>query len=611
VLQQMRSLAKYIWVLVALVFVGGFLLYQTSGLMGRTPVTSTTPVAVVNGREILYSEWTACVQNEIQSEQQREAGHSLTQDDTRRIQNSVFNQMISEVLLQQEYQRRGIFVTDDEVREFARYAPPPWVTNAPELQTEGHFDPEKYRRLLTSPQARQGGLLVQLEAYYRSEIPREKLFDQISSGVYVTDAELWRSWRDAHDSAQVTYVAFHAALDSALSKSLSDGDLRAYFDKHKADFERPGQATLSVVMIPKVITAADSATARGRALQLRTEISGGAKFEDVAKRESADSVSGANGGALGRGGRNRFAPEFEKAAYALKVGEVSEPVLTQFGYHLIRVDEHKGDTLGLRHILIRIQPSDSSATATDRRADELSRLAASSVDQPKKLDSAAAKLGLPVRRVVAFEDQQAMFNGKPVPSVSAWAFGGARPGETSELFDDENGYYLARLDALIEGGEPKFESVKEEVRARVALERKVDQLVAPATKLASDAAASSLESAAQRQSLKVEQTPLFSRVSVVPGLGQFTEAVGAAFALPTGAVSAPVKTNEGVYVLRVDKRVTADSAAWLKQKEVQRQQRLQQLRQQRIQTYLEDLRKSAKIDDRRKQINATQRRTEA
>ena len=49
----MRSLAKYIWVLVALVFVGGFLLYETSGLMGRTPVTPTTPVAVVNGQEIL------------------------------------------------------------------------------------------------------------------------------------------------------------------------------------------------------------------------------------------------------------------------------------------------------------------------------------------------------------------------------------------------------------------------------------------------------------------------------------------------------------------------------------------------------------------------------
>src|SRR5205085_2086831 len=145
----------------------------------------------------------------------------------------------------------------------------------------------------------------------------------------------------------------------------------AYFDQHKTDFAGPGRAVLSVVMIPRVVTAADSAAARTRALQLRDEIAKGAKFEDVAKRESADTASGAQGGDLGRGGKNRFVPEFEKAAYALKVGEVSQPVLTPFGYHLIRVDEHKGDTLALRHILIKIQPSDSASTRVDREADQL------------------------------------------------------------------------------------------------------------------------------------------------------------------------------------------------------------------------------------------------
>ena len=144
-LQQMRGLAKYIWVFVALVFVGGFLLYETSGLMGRTPVTATTAVAVVNGHELSYRDYLARVQNEIQNAQQRE-GRTLSQDDTRRIENAVFDQMVSEVLLQDEYRKRGIVVTDDEVREFARYAPPPWITGAPELQTDGRFD--RYRLIV-------------------------------------------------------------------------------------------------------------------------------------------------------------------------------------------------------------------------------------------------------------------------------------------------------------------------------------------------------------------------------------------------------------------------------------------------------------------------------
>jgi peptidyl-prolyl cis-trans isomerase D len=606
----MRGLAKYIWILVALVFVGGFLVYETSGLLGRTPVTPTTAVAVVNGHEILYNQFLARVQNEIQAAQQQQGGRTLSQDDTRRIENGVFEQMVSEILLQDEYGKRGIVVTDDEVREFAKYAPPQWIQQAPELQTEGRFDPEKYARLLASPQARQSGLLVQLEQYYRSEIPRQKLFDQISSGAYVTDTELWRAWRDQHDSAQVSFVAFAPTPDSTAAKAIPESDLRTYFDRHKDEFQAQGRAWLSVVSIPKAITAADTAAARARALALREEIVKGAKFEDVAKRESADTLSGQAGGDLGKGVKGRFVSEFEKAAYALPVGEVSQPVETPFGFHLIRVDSKKGDTLGVRHILVRVEMADTTAARIDKEADALSNAAASS-EQGAKLDSAARNLKLPITPMQVIEDQPAISAGRVIPSVSAWAFGGAKRGETSELFDDESGYYLARLDSIQPGGEPKFENVKDAVRARVAAERQIEKLMPQAEQLASAAARSSLDAAAQQAGKKVEQTPLFSRSSLVPGLGQFTEPIGAAFALPVAAVSQPIKSTDGVYVIRVDKRILADSTAWAAQKQVQRQTRLQQLQQQRIQMFLGDLRKAAKVDDRRKQINAATRRTEA
>ena len=96
----------------------------------------------------------------------------------------------------------------------------------------------------------------------------------------------------------------------------------------------------------------------------------------------------------------------------------------------------------------------------------------------------------------------------------------------------------------------------------------------------------------------------------MPGLGQFTEPLGAAFALPVGAVSQPVKSDDGVFVLRVDKRVVADSAAWVTQKAAQRATRLQQLRQQKIQMFLQDIRKAAKVDDRRKDIQSATRRAQ-
>jgi peptidyl-prolyl cis-trans isomerase D len=604
----MRSSAKYVWLFIVIAFVGGFLLVQTSGLLGRTPVTPTTPVAVVNGRDILYNDYVQRYQTEIQNQQQA-GGRTLSEDDIRRIQNSTFNQMVMDVLLQQQYERRGIVVTNEEIQQFAKFAPPPWIQSAPELQTEGQFDMQKYQRLLASSYAKQSGLLANLEQYYRSEIPRRKLLDQIASGIYVTDAELWRIWRDQHDSAQVSFVAFRPQPDSS-SKSISDADLRSYFDKHKEEFRRPGRAVLTVVEIPRVVTTADSAAVRAHAIALRNEILGGAKFEDVAKRESADSVSGAKGGDLGRGAKGRFVAPFEQAAFALKVGEISQPVLTQFGYHLIRLDERKGDTVALHHILLRVQPSDSNEAKIDRQADELTKAAAGS-EQGAKLDSASKRLGLKEFTVVALEDEPASFDGRPIPSVSAWAFGGAHVGETSELFDDESGYYLARLDSLTESGDPKFENVKALVRQNVARERALDGVVPAAQKLADAAATSGLEAAASQQKLEVQQSPVFTRGTFVPGLGQFNEAIGTAFGLPVQAVSAPVRTTDAIFVLRVDRRVQADSAEWLKQVQAQRQARMQQLQQQRVQMYLADIRQSAKIDDRRKKINASVRRGDA
>src|SRR5207247_6894607 len=118
-------------------------------------------------------------------------------------------------------------------------------------------------------------------------------------------------------------------------------------------------------------------------------------------------------------------------------------------------------------------------------------------DHSNKLDSAAAKLRLPVQHVVAFEDEPVMLDGRVIPSASAWAFVGAKPGETSELFDDENGYYLARLDSLTTGGDPVFENVKADVRNRVMVSRQLDQLVTQAQQIAAAAAARALESQEQ------------------------------------------------------------------------------------------------------------------
>ena len=601
----MRSSAKYIWIFLVIFFVGGFLLAETSGLLGRAPVTTSTAVATVNGEDILATTWYNAINN-LEQQATQQTGRSITLDERRRLSDDAFEQLVGDALLRQEFRRRGIRVTDEEIAEAARYAPPPQLAQSPELQTDGRFDPEKYQRFLASPAARQEGLLLQLESYYRDQIPREKLFEQVAADVYVSDERLWNIWRDTRDTAQITYVVFRPSLIGDNEVTVAESDIKDYYDKNKKDFEKPARAVVSVLTIPRTVSAADSAAVRNHILALRDSIIKGAKFEDIAKAESSDSASASQGGFLGRGVRGRFVPEFENVAYSLKPGELSQPVLTQFGYHLIKVDEHKGDTIAVRHILLPITQSDSAATITDRRADELSKIAASS-DKPAVLDEASKELGIPIRRAAVQDNEALTIDGKFIPSVGPWAFQGAKVGETSELFDAEDGYYLGRLDSLTKGGIPSLDEARPEIRAILAMQKKLDKLMPRAQQFAAQAAKTSLEDAAKGAGMQVQQSQPFTRVSGAEGIGRLNQAIGAAFSLPIGAVSAPIRVYDGIFVERVDQRVLKDKSEFEKQKAAQRDVVTQQLRQQRVRDFLQNLRDNAKIVDRRKEIEAAQR----
>lgn len=602
----MRGIAKYIWIFLFVAFVGGFLLGDVSGLLGRSPVTPTTVVAKVNGNEILYLTWQN-VSAQLTSDQERRSGRSLNLDERRQIEDQAFNQLVSDVLLQQEYEKRGIRVTDAEIREAALTSPPQDVYQNPSFQTDGRFDAAKYQRFITSPIARQQGISVQLENYYRSELPKQRLFSQLVSEAWVSDERLFRMFRDERDSATVRLVAIKPTPAQIEAAVVSETEAKQFYAQYENRWERPGRAVVSVIGISRVPNAADTAATASRLRVLREEItSGRTSFEDVAKRESEDTISGPEGGDLGRGAKGRFVPEFEAVAFALRAGQISEPVKTQFGWHLIKATERKGDTLALRHILVAVKQNDSTATATDRRADELSTLAGGATE-PEKFDSAAAKLGLLVTALPVQEGQTTNYLGRPVGGITGSAFSGMSVGETSDLVDDDEGYYLVRLDSLTRGGTQPFESVRKEIMQALKERKAVANLMAQGEALLADAKATGLDAAAAKAGLTVVSAGPFTRLGFVQGLGYYNEAIGAAFALPIGTPGMAA-TTEAVVVLVVTARVEATREAFDAKKSEMREQTVQTLREQKVRLFIDNLRREAKIVDRRREINATLRR---
>ena len=126
---------------------------------------------------------------------------------------------------------------------------------------------------------------------------------------------------------------------------ISEADLRKLYDAQKAQYEQVKARHILVAFkgSPAAQAGKPELTeeqAKAKAEELRKQIVAGASFDEIAKKESDDVGSGARGGDLGEFGRGQMVPEFEKAAFEAKVGEVSPVVRTQFGYHIIKVDEH-------------------------------------------------------------------------------------------------------------------------------------------------------------------------------------------------------------------------------------------------------------------------------
>src|SRR3989449_8349311 len=119
----------------------------------------------------------------------------------------------------------------------------------PQFQTDSQFDIRKWQQFLRTTTDRQ--LLVQIEAMYRDQIPQIKLAQYLTSDVYISDAKLWRIYRDQHDSVTVAALAVWPYL-VADSIPVSDAELQRYLAAHTDDFKRPGRAFVRFVAVPRL-----------------------------------------------------------------------------------------------------------------------------------------------------------------------------------------------------------------------------------------------------------------------------------------------------------------------------------------------------------------------
>lgn len=595
-MNQMRRNTKWIMLATALAFVGLMVFEWGADMSGRS-AGGFGEIGSVDGTPVMYEMYNLTYRN-LYDQAQASQNIPISNSQNRDIENLAFDTVVDQILIQHELDRRGIIVTEAEISNAARFSPLPQFQASSAFYTNGQFDLQKYQNFLAG---QTDEFLLQLEAYYRSDIPQRKLARQLSAGIFVPDQELWRLYKDANEQVAVEYIALNPLVQVPDAEvEVTAAEVERYFRDHEEDFERLAQADVNYAVIEKTITAADSVASIERASEIRQEIVDGSDFADVAARESMDTGSAQFGGELGqvvRGGG--FAIELEEAMFDADVGEVLGPVQTAFGLHVFEVTERiAADTLTARHILIPIAQSFDSEIEMLTRADSLE-----SLGEGMTLQDAAANLGLEVTTGQLTEGFPLIAGAGLVQEGFDWAIEEAEPGDVSPVFENEEAFYILEVLSSSERRLQTLEEATPEIRRLLMQDRKIEVAVTQAEQIAAQLQGGAVwEDVAASFGLAVGTSELFNRQQFVPVLGAQNAAIGTAFGLSEGQISAPVATEDNVFVMRQTQWVPADETVWEEQKELQRARVATQVEQLRFQEWLLALRARANIVDRREDV---------
>ncbi|WP_243664520.1 peptidylprolyl isomerase [Rhodothermus marinus] len=241
-----------LWILV--ISFGIIWVLQDSGafdVVGRTGDT----IAEVNGDPISYQEYVRAVEAQMQAYQQQ-TGEAPTPQMSDLIREQVFNALVEERLRQQAMERLGITVTDDEVVQMVLGDNPHPIIKAYFGDENGNVNRALLQNFIDNPAAREDW--IRLEEYLRAERARQKLEQLLLATVHVSDQEVEEEYRRRTLRADARYVALRYAEVPDDSVTVTESDLRRYYNEHRDDFKRKRTYRVAYVALPKNPTAEDT-----------------------------------------------------------------------------------------------------------------------------------------------------------------------------------------------------------------------------------------------------------------------------------------------------------------------------------------------------------------
>src|SRR3984885_11620947 len=366
------------------------------------------------------------------------------------------------------------------------------------------------------------------------------------------------------ETRKIEYVSFDASNLPGGKPQISDADVLAYYNAHKDQYQVKEQAKVRHILIagPAGSDAKTDAAAKAKAEDILKQIKSGGNFADLASKNSDDPGSKTQGGELGWLDPGKTVPEFDKAAFSLPVGQTSDLIKTQFGYHILQVEDKKTAHLRpLEEVKAEIVPVLEQQRVGAAEQTFASALAADAKKNGLGKGAAAKGLHAVTTDFVAKDGVIAgLADGTPLLTQAFSVVKGADPAAVAT----GDGFAVFQVTDVKPAHAPEFADYKSHILEDYR-EQQVPQLLsAQLNKLDERAKVlNDLKKAAAEMNVPLKTSDLVGKDGQVPDLGAMSGAGSVAFSLPKGTISGPINAGRvGVVLSVIDKQEpTADDIA--------------------------------------------------
>jgi peptidyl-prolyl cis-trans isomerase D len=601
---------------ITFIFWGGY--QATSRRSGR--------VASVNGETITAEEYRLAYKRLIEQVQQR-FGNNLDEEMIKSLQlpKQAIDQLVDQMLMRQAATELDLQVSDDDLSQSIR--------SISAFQTAGVFDPRLYKLVLNrnnlSPES--------FEVRQREMLLIEKLNNLITGSVKVSDDEAveWYNWNNAmvdllfvvfepnrypdiavtaeeiqqyfdgrkdayktEPQLKVRYLKFEPR-NYVAKVEISEVEISEYYEEHPDEFQNPKTVEARHILIKVGQDAADDevAKAKEKIEDILKKARAGQDFAELAKQYS-EGPSKDKGGHLGSFRREAMVKPFADKAFSMQAGDISDPVRTRFGWHIIKVEkvnEATVSTLADAKDQIRKKLTDEYAKQLAYDGAEFIFDATFEGDQ---LETVAAENQHVVYTTDFFSNPGGPAKGVQNKGAFAKAAFELPEGEISEIQDFGDGYYLMEIIEKRPAQVPELVAVEEKVRADLIKDKKGEKAKMDAEALlAALKDGVDLAAAIKEFDLKAQSTGFFKRNDSIPNIGFERGISSVAFELsaqnnlPQEVIDGP----KGYYVIQFKQRKAPPMVDFDKEKEGIQNRLLQQKRFKTFQAWLDQRKKSSEI----------------